>query len=490
MQGCVYGYVYDANTGNSIDQATVSVIKGTCSGTGCGAGTVTEQTDTAGFYTFDAYGNIHGASNTKIILLASGEESITFSVSKFGYYSRTVYHRPDYEEVTNDGQDYLITDMVPVYLCPWFSPDSDGDSICNAAELEYGTDPFSSDTDGDRLSDAAELFGSDGVDLRYFGADPLRKDLFIEADYYPGLKPAQAAIDQVVAAFANAPVSNPDGSTGITLHVDLNQQIAAADADMNLSPVWTDFDIIKNKYFKSRRDKLFHYALFANQYNGGTSSGISRGIPAHDFIVSLGAWPTPGGTVQQQAGTLMHEFGHNLGLRHGGNENANYKPNYFSVMSYFYQMPGLTIGGVSGQLDFSSVQVGAINENTLNEVLAFSAVAPTTEADLAQYSVLTCSGTPSGTASSNLDINGNGVIEWAWGRDITCDGDLNDSFIASQNDWDNLVFDGAGTIGDGMLGVDVLGGVQHYQVTSEDDVEPCMTPDDLIHNHKHNHNHK
>jgi predicted Zn-dependent protease len=45
--------------------------------------------------------------------------------------------------------------------------------------------------------------------------------------------------------------------------------------------------------------------------------------------------------MQQQAGTLMHEFGHNLGLRHGGNENTNRKPNYISIMSYNYHKTSL-----------------------------------------------------------------------------------------------------------------------------------------------------
>ena len=41
--------------------------------------------------------------------------------------------------------------------------------------------------------------------------------------------------------------------------------------------------------------RFFHYALFANTYGTTTSSGLSRGIPAHDLIVTLGGWSTPGG---------------------------------------------------------------------------------------------------------------------------------------------------------------------------------------------------
>src|SRR6185369_4859250 len=44
-----------------------------------------------------------------------------------------------------------------------------------------------------------------------------------------------------------------------------------------------------------------------------------------------------GDAVQFEAGIVMHELGHNLGLRHGGFEDTNYKPNYLSVMNYAFQ---------------------------------------------------------------------------------------------------------------------------------------------------------
>jgi hypothetical protein len=475
VQGCVYGVVQDANTGTGINNATVKVISGSCSGKGCVGSPVSENTDTSGLYIFDAYGNVAGDADVKLIQPASGEEAMALRIEKAGYVSQTIYHRPKYTEVTDtDGTTYLVTQVTPVYLCPLGSPDSDGDSICDAAELRYGTNPFDSDTDGDNLSDAAELFGSEGVDLRYFGANPLHKDLFIEVDYYPGLKPADAAIAQVVAAFANAPVSNPDGLSGINLHIDVNQQIAVADVDNDLNPVWTDFDVIKNKYFPARRSKFFHYALFANQYNGSGSSGISRGIPGHDFVVTLGTWSTPGGTVLQQAGTLMHEFGHNIGLLHGGDENENYKPNYLSIMSYNYQLVGLTIDGVDGNMDYSRLRIDRVNEGSLSEVTAFAGVAGTTEAQLAHYGVRACGTLLTGNASVNLDFDRDGVIEAAVSASLNCDADTSDVFNASQNDWDHLVYDGAGTIGDALLG-STEAFLASAQITPPELVEPCMT---------------
>ncbi|NPD26137.1 hypothetical protein HPP06_22215 [Corallococcus exiguus] len=359
--------------------------------------------------------------------------------------------------------------------------DTDGDGVCDKVEAQYGTNPQSTDTDGDRLSDYAELFGSGGVDLPTLGANARRKDIFIEADYYANRKPTQGALNRVITAFANAPVSNPDGSTGITLHLALDQQIAAADADTDLNPVWTDFDKIKAKYFAAARAPFFHYMLFANTYSGGTSSGISRGIPAHDFVVTLGGWSTPGGTELQQAGTIMHELGHNIGLRHGGTDNANYKPNYLSIMNYEYQVYGFTISGAANVFDYSRVRVASFSEATINEVAAFTPVAPTTETDLAKIGGLRMVNVQvAGTASANLDMNANGTIQTAtYARDLNRDGSTATVFPASQNDWSVLMFDGGGTIGDSALGTSRTLDREPFLVVPER-VEPCLTADQVV----------
>lgn len=72
-----------------------------------------------------------------------------------------------------------------------------------------------------------------------------------------------------------------------------------------------------------------------------------------------------GGQQGLEAGTLMHEFGHSLGLRHGGDEDNNCKPNYVSVMNYSRQFVNLVC---SRALDYSSEALKTLTETgSLNE---------------------------------------------------------------------------------------------------------------------------
>jgi hypothetical protein len=473
LQGCTSGKVHDALTGAPIHSVLVELVVGDCTGTGCKGTSAKALTDGFGVFSFGSY----DIASLQLITPSVGQEALELRVSKFGYESVTIFHRPNYQQFTFIDKTYLKSFVGKVYLCIDPSLDSDSDSICDEAELRYGTNPNDPDSDGDSLSDAAEIYGYDGVDLAYFGANPLRKDVFIEIDYYPSLGPETEAIKMVVDAFAAAPVANQDGSTGINLTLDVSDEIENTDADPDLNPVFAEFDIIKAKYFPVRRASIFHYGLFANQIGGDRYSGVSRGLPASDFIVSLGsAWYVPGGWMMARAGTLMHEIGHNLGLHHGGYNDAwNLKPNYLSVMNYYYQVFGLTVDGRDGILDYSRLHIDTLDETNLNERLAFAPVpgTGTTEAELARYSVLIVGGGfLSGNASELLDFNRNETIEESTSADLDGDSRVSSLIPASNNDWDQIVFHGGGVIGDTHL-------VEMSQInlsafTLPEQIEACM----------------
>ncbi len=50
------------------------------------------------------------------------------------------------------------------------------------------------------------------------------------------------------------------------------------------------------------------------------------------------------GTAAHQIDTMIHEFGHNLGQKHGGVDHSNFKPNDMSVMNYHYPLEGIGLG--------------------------------------------------------------------------------------------------------------------------------------------------
>jgi hypothetical protein len=193
------------------------------------------------------------------------------------------------------------------------------------------------------------------------------------------------ALERVVKAFQSAPVPNPDGTKGINVHLiyadaPVRHVNLLGDSDNNGNYNWTAFQQIKDRSFPTAPASLagvFHYVLFAHQISlpdqsgDNCTSGISRDMPSHDFIVSLGCVeddaaknPADQGDSEWQSGTFMHELGHNLGLRHGGADDINYKPNYISVMNYLFQFSGIFRDGVQGQFDYSQFNV-ALDENHL-----------------------------------------------------------------------------------------------------------------------------
>jgi Tol biopolymer transport system component len=345
------------------------------------------------------------------------------------------------------------------------------------------------DSDGDALLDDWEQNGIDtdgngsaDLDLPGMGAEVFHKDIFLELDVMSGHGLSQAAIDDVIAAFDNAPVANPDLANGINLHVDngstsvmnaagdqwgaqsdqdslTHQDVLGSFSAPNVYD-WSAFDTIKAANFSSDREPAFHYVVVGHRHGNASnsSSGISRGINASDLLVTLGALSEPGegsGTPAQQAGTLMHELGHNLGLRHGGNDGRNYKPNYLSIMNYSFQFAWLTKANGTSVLDYSRFKI-ALNENALNETSGFGRPASSPEAGF--NTLAGCPGDPAPAfepstldpipvLSGAVDWNCNGVANGTVSADLNDDGVLTSS--TSIEDWKALAYNG-GTVGSGV----------------------------------------
>lgn len=241
----------------------------------------------------------------------------------------------------------------------------------------------SPDTDADGIPDLAEVAGSTWNELPLFdwGARTAQRDVFVEIDWVnptgfngsfdPGIQPRREALERMEQVFRGRGVFVHfdtgdlfDPAPGINpANFDLgggNQQPWACTVTLSNVAGATSFHRLKATYADVRRRLSFHYSMFTNALGDVTCANSGSGVsgngelPGNDFAIALGraglSLGTQNGinqTINWQAATFMHELGHNLGLRHGGFEDANYKPNYLSIMNYYYQNDGLPVLGMN-----------------------------------------------------------------------------------------------------------------------------------------------
>lgn len=209
-------------------------------------------------------------------------------------------------------------------------------------------------------------------------------------------------------------------------------------------PVCTNFYELRDQYFEPKGRQAWHYVIFGhqgfNQFDQVLQSGIAEN-PGYNFLMARSCFgSTPADACSRRiSGTFMHELGHNLGLQHGGDEPANYKLNYLSVMNYLYQggipyrAPGDTLpfgtwwvsppaaeaARVIGlRLDYSDAVLPALDEFHLDERAGVGG--PASSTDVTWYYSCTPVGCRNGfahVAAGPLDWNNDGVIS----SDVTAD---------------------------------------------------------------------
>ena len=281
--------------------------------------------------------------------------------------------------------------------------------------IDYDTDgDLLIDTDGDALPD---IWEENGIDIGFDGtidfvlpnADSRRKNLYVEVDFtqdqFIPLAPedpaANDALDRVVNAFAAAPVENPDGSTGIDLHIERGEvgpfdgELMAFSPDAETLEAFPDipffFDNVKRALYGTPAERAdsdtvleakslaYRYALMVDSYceTGALENGVpvctdaaSYGgiaeLPGDDFMFRA----TSSFSAQRVSGLFMHELGHTLGIQHGGDVANNCKPNYLSVMNYLYStgLPNDAAGLPYGiRLDYSDTVTATLDEADLDE---------------------------------------------------------------------------------------------------------------------------
>ena len=147
---------------------------------------------------------------------------------------------------------------------------------------------------------------------------------------------------------------------------------------------------------------------------------------------------------QNQASTFMHELGHTLGLRHGGRDDINNKPNFFSVMNYAHAFPGDRY-----ILDYSRRALATLDEGNLDEAFGLGMNLSPYEGRIFIYNT-----TPvvnAMTSPSLCEDVGQGPKDWNGDFDFTDTGiqvDINnidgqsdapDEILVGAEDWSRLL---------------------------------------------------
>ena len=401
---------------------------------------------------------------------------------------------------TGDDQVFACWDISVLST----SGDADGDGLLDGWEVN------GFDSDGD---------GTIDEDLPGYGANPLHKDLFLEFDWMNGQAPQQVEIQAMKNAFASAPLgaggnANPDGQRGINLWVDtggltdpngVEDGIASCNdgidnggdrvadlADPNCLFLGDTEDNVAscNDGIDNGGDGLIDLAdpscLVGDNLGGGntmTASAISNlnsdfynaksnnfniddrrwifryGISAQPCPGCGGGWGEIGGNdfieYNHDGGTIMHEFGHNLNLRHGGSENDNCKPNYVGVMNYDNQF-GINQNGGGLIIDYSPPRVGNARGNapltTLDETNLSEGLILDGTDNSNQFVFVNANGQKvSSPLNQGEDWNGNTVVQPALsglrvnidtsganGRPVACTNGVFDTSMPGFDDWTNI----------------------------------------------------
>jgi hypothetical protein len=365
------------------------------------------------------------------------------------------------------GQSPADGGLVRLYANPLSQGDPDGDHLATPLEAALGTDPNAADTDGDGLRDDWEVFGlhtPDGdEDLPAYSdpwtagpaADPTRMDLFLELDWMGGadgdpnhFRVTDAALQRLTQAMKD--------HGGVALHVDAGQMGTRASrggqsfayqssfyftrtTPLSMQDLWANPD-----QFAASRRHLFVYALCIDRFAPGqNTTGETRRLYENGRVINTSeVWNpryTPGFLIcngtglynhpASQAAILMHELGHCLHLRHGGNVDTNNKPNYISVMNYLFALPTLSD---DGDIDYSHGGLSPLDEHALVETTGIGFAPPAHLYRLIEGQ--NRADVRSSSSPAAIDWNDNGRLD-SGPVEADINGDGVEEVLSDFNDW-------------------------------------------------------
>lgn len=269
----------------------------------------------------------------------------------------------------------------------WVKNLEPGESVTGKATFSVNLQPGALDTDGDGLLDEWETKGyplADGsvLPLHRWGADPTRKDLFLQLNWMKSewetsgcdrvnqYAPTGEELEKfLICSYKNTNSYRPSISTlrqleqlfaqqGIALHIDAGELYKSADmvgcserhGGKKLDHREGFFKPGESKglaLLRTRNEMLgdrvgvFRVGVIGDKKEVGDRSSGEGMVGDGAFFVAKGAGLNSQDMLRN---TILHEFGHTLGLTHYGAPGRptgvrpdQFLPDYFSAMNYLYQ---------------------------------------------------------------------------------------------------------------------------------------------------------
>jgi hypothetical protein len=167
------------------------------------------------------------------------------------------------------------------------------------------------DADGDRLADAWEEEGVGPDGARLPGADPDRMDIYVQVNHGMNQQPlTDAEVRQLKRVWAEMPVENPDGSTGVTLHLVEGGSVGEPIV-VSGSPDTEDMLAYYTPEYMGARPCRYHQVVLADLQAGNVVGW--GGVPGWVALVEADRNQTAeGATVSERVATITHELLHNV----------------------------------------------------------------------------------------------------------------------------------------------------------------------------------
>ncbi|WP_435359261.1 hypothetical protein [Haloarchaeobius sp. DFWS5] len=172
----------------------------------------------------------------------------------------------------------------------------------------FGPTAPTPDADGDLLADDWERAGETPSGAPLPDADPNRKDVYVHIAYGANVDPLSATeLARLERLWADMPVENPDGTTGIDLHVVTQQALGEPVAYENVSA-----GDVRGQYTETRLGDGFctYYGVTLGSIDDGDHLGFAD-APGYASLVHRNTpWYAHDGNGV--AGVVTHELLHSV----------------------------------------------------------------------------------------------------------------------------------------------------------------------------------